>query len=192
MRKSWESTLGMVDDCLEEVKEMEESSVEDDDEDDEEDSEDDEDDFRASHPLSTTQRARVASAYILLRLGRLLLNRLINSTSPTLTPSPSQSPSLTSFSNPSFLLSAQSLVSRLSATSDDFAASLEPPQDDVEEVVVEFVSVVKELSELIEGGAKEMEEKWQGMWRTQLEKAVERFEKSGKEELVVVDDEEEK
>lgn len=170
-RKEWQGVLGMVDDCLEEVKEMEESGDADAEEEDEED--EDEDDFRTSNPLSPTEKQRVSAAHFLLRLGRLLLNRLINSTAP---PSP-----LPSFSSPTFLTQSSAVVKALSAASDDFALSLEPPQEDVEEVVKEFVAAVEELAETFEGAVKgnEAEEKWLKVWRSQLLTAADKLEKVG-------------
>ncbi|ORY82917.1 hypothetical protein BCR35DRAFT_303566 [Leucosporidium creatinivorum] len=173
MRKEWTGVLGLLDDCLEEVKEMEESGEDEEDDEEDDEEEEDEDDFRTSHPLSSTEKARVSAAHFLLRLGRLLLNRLINSTAP---PSP-----LAGFSSPSFLTQSSSIVKSLSASSDDFALSLEPPQEDVEEVVKEFVGTAKELALAFEGAVEgnEAEEKWLKVWRSQLETAVDKLDKVG-------------
>lgn len=172
LRKEWVGVLGMVDDCLEEVKEMEQSGDAEE-EDEEEDEDEDEDDFRTSHPLSSTEKQRVTAAHFLLRLGRLLLNRLINSTAP---PSP-----LPAFSTPSFLSQSSAIVQALSAASDDFALGLEPPQEDVGEVMHEFVQTVKKLAGAFEGAVEgnQGEEKWLKVWSSQLETAVQKLEAVG-------------
>ena len=166
-RKEWKSVLGLLDDCLEEVEEMKEV-VQEDEEEGSDVSDDNSDDFRTSHPLSPTERARVAASHMLLRLGRLLLHRLITSTAPSNAP-----PGL---SSPPFLVTAQRHVQELSASADDFAAGLEPPQEEIEELKQRFAEVGKGLSDAIskavEGGeGGEGEIKWQTMWREQLEKA---------------------
>ncbi|KAM0748572.1 hypothetical protein T439DRAFT_327828 [Meredithblackwellia eburnea MCA 4105] len=177
-RKDWKATLGLLDDCLEEVKEMEESVDEEkqeghrdaDDSDDDEEDDDDSDDFRTSHPLSNEEKERAKAAYMLLRIGRLLLVRLINSTAPSLalkTPG---------FSSPTFLDSTRRLVKSFSESADDLAAGLEPPQEDAVELAGKFADVGRELSVLIEDTAgagddeKEKEKEWQTTLRTQLDK----------------------
>lgn len=168
-RKEWGGVLGLLDDCLEEVKEMLESGAEEEEDPEEEEEDEDEDDFRTSHPLGAEELERVKAAHLLLRLGRLLLNRLINSTA-------SPSASLPGSSDPTFLPSAQGAVTRLSATADDFAASLEPPQEDMQDMVQEWVEVVKKLAEVVEkaageGSEGEGERKWCKVWREQFEVA---------------------
>lgn len=170
-RRSWKNVLGLLDDCLEEVKEMEESEPAgmDSDDEGEGDSDDEDDDFRASHPLSDAERARVSAAHILLRIGRLLLHRLITSTAPEL------APATPGYAAPAFLETTARLVLDLSAVADDFAASLEPPQTDALEDAAKFGATGIALSEAVEGaveGSKgaEAESKWQGMWRSQVRK----------------------
>lgn len=173
LRKRWQSTLGLLDDCLDEVKEMQqEPSTPDDGEgavEEEDDGEDeDEDDFRTSHPLSEDERARVAAAHLLLRLGRLLLNRIINLTAP-----PEPAPSL---STPGRLAKLDTLVGQLSASADDFALSLEPPQEDSVNVMATFEQVTRSLGDVIfeAVGETEVEVKWVTMWRTQFDRAADK------------------
>lgn len=163
-RKEWRGVLGMLDDCLEEVKEMELSSPGTEEEEDE-----DEDDFRSSHPLSPTELARVSAVHLLLRLGRLLLNRLINSTALL---------SSSSSSHKFPLETLEPLVHQLSSSADDLALSLEPPQEDLEECVEEWLEVVRELADQLEQGATfegegegNAEGKWLAVWRKQVEVA---------------------
>lgn len=169
-RKDWKSVLGLLDDCLEEVKEMEEAAAGEE----EEEEEEDEDDFRSSHPLSPLELSRVSASHMILRLSRLLLNRLIVSTAP--------SQSSSSYSSSDFLSSSRKLVQQLSEKADEFAASLEPPQvhQGVVQKVEEFVGVARGLSSVVEKAVKGVGEgeegvkevKWQVMWREQLEKSL--------------------
>ncbi|KAK4704264.1 cyclin-D1-binding protein 1, partial [Phenoliferia sp. Uapishka_3] len=170
-RREWQNVLGLLDDCLEEVKEMEQSpSAEEDEEEDGEDDDDgDSDDFRSSHPLSDAERKRVAVAHKLLRIGRLLLQRLITSTASKL------AEKVPGYSTVTFLETSQRLVKELSAAADDFAEELEPPQADVVELAKTFGNVAKELSTLMEEAVegtegKEAESKWLIMWRSQVDK----------------------
>lgn len=183
-RKGWKSILGLVDDCLEEVKEMELSKAGgEDDEEEEDEDEDDEDDFRTSNPLSDVERERVGASYMLLRLGRLLLQRLITSTTPLDVDSP--------YALPSFLTTSQRLVKQLSASADDFSGELEPPQSDVQIQADEFVEGAEELSKAIEEvvgaveGTGSAEEKWQQMWREQISKARAKLRSIGTEPVAV-------
>lgn len=166
LRKNWQSTLGLLEDCLEEVKEMEQQGEDgDDSNDDSDDEEDVEDDFRASHPLTRVEKARVAAAHVLLRLGKLLLNRLVNSTAhPDV---------LRSFSDETVLHRVATLVGRMSETADDFALSLEPPQEDVVEVVGVFEQVCKELGAVLGDAVQgqEKDEKWVNTWKEQFDRA---------------------
>ncbi|KAL8280792.1 hypothetical protein RQP46_006796 [Phenoliferia psychrophenolica] len=175
-RRQWQNVLGLLDDCLEEVKEMEDSSPaeeKDEEEDAEEggdsDSDDGSDDFRSSHPLSDSERARVTAAHMLLRIGRLLLQRLITSTAPKL------SAAAPGYGASTFLATSSRLVQSLSAAADDLAEGLEPPQTDAGELAEAFGAIGKELSvaieEAVEGAdVKESEGKWQAMWRIQVDK----------------------
>lgn len=133
------------------------------------DEEGDRDDFRPSHPLSDDEKARVAAAHMLLRLGKLLLNRLINSTAP-----PSTIPS---FSDASTLSQVADLVGQMSESADEFALSLEPPQQDSAERVGEFEAICSRLSnsfgEAVIGVASE--KKWLDMWESQFKLAGDRF-----------------
>ncbi|GAA5917965.1 hypothetical protein JCM6882_001067 [Rhodosporidiobolus microsporus] len=162
-RGSWKDVLGMLDDCLEEMKEMGEGEDEEGEGEGEEgeaeeepegEDEDDDDDFSSSssRPFTAEHRARITATYLLLRLTRLLINCLFTRTSPSsLSTFSSTSPSLAaSFSAPAFLSSAQRLVQRLSALGDDVAAALEPPQRDLGETVEELCEVADELAGEIE------------------------------------------
>lgn len=170
-RRDWQNALELLDDCLEEVKEMEQSAPADDDGDDGEGSDDDadSDDFRSSHPLSDAERARVTAAHQLLRIGRLLLKRLITSTAPALAPA---SPG---YAADAFLATSQRLITEMSAAADDLAEGLEPPQAHAKELAGAFGSLSKELSVAIEAAVDgadgvEAERKWLAMWRIQVDK----------------------
>lgn len=218
-RKEWKSILELLDDCLEEVKEMEEdnnSRVEDEGYGEDEDEDEDEDDYRNSHPLSEVEKERVKAAHMLLRLGRLLLKRLITSTAPikpssssssssstskTLLPSTSTSSSTPAnespYSSSTFLISSSPLVQSLSSIADDLAGSLEPPQILLSSSSKKFEEVGLKLSDLIEslliaGEEGEGEElKWLKMWRDQVCKARVRLDNlgttTGVQENVVVE-----
>ncbi|GAA5877272.1 hypothetical protein JCM8547_002624 [Rhodosporidiobolus lusitaniae] len=204
VRGSWKDALEMMDDALQEVKEMgsaERGDAEGEKEKEEgaeEEEEEDEDDF-ASTPLSVKDRERISAAHLLLRLTRLLIHRLFTRT----TPSPSSSPSSSSappasISSPSFLSSAHSLVQRLSALTDDIAAALEEGEEDAEEGeleqhVEELCWTADELQGQMEkalsgGGAAaesgkeegeekaEKEKQWGEMWRKQRDDARKKLE----------------
>ncbi|BGP11652.1 hypothetical protein JCM10049v2_007562 [Rhodotorula toruloides] len=170
-RLGWKDVLGLLDDCLEEMKEMgeaEDAGAEGDEE--EEEEEDDDEDF-GSTPLTPAQRERITAAHLLLRLTRLLVNRLFTKTAP-----PSPSPA---FTDPSFLASAHTLVSRVSEMGDDLAVALEPPQDELKEAVEDVLSVGEELAKCIEEAVdergseevKKAETEWLGVWRKQRDTA---------------------
>ncbi|BGP27884.1 proteophosphoglycan 5 [Rhodotorula toruloides] len=168
-RLGWKDVLGLLDDCLEEMKEMGEAEdVGGEVDDDEGEEEEEEDDF-GSTPLTPAQRERITAAHLLLRLTRLLVNRLFTKTAP-----PSPSPA---FTDSSFLASAHMLVSRVSELGDDLAAALEPPQDELKEAVEEVLVVGEELAKCVEEaiderGSEELkktEKEWLGVWRKQRE-----------------------
>lgn len=139
--------------------------------DEEEEGEDDDDDDFGSTPLTPAQRGRITAAHLLLRLTRLLVNRLFTKTAP-----PNPSPA---FTDPSFLASTHTLVSRVSEMGDDLAAALEPPQDELKEAVEEVLSVGEELAKCIEEAVdergseevKKAETEWLGVWRKQRDTA---------------------
>ncbi|GAA5833610.1 hypothetical protein JCM11251_003180 [Rhodosporidiobolus azoricus] len=204
-RGSWKDVLGLLDDCLEEMKEMGEQDDEEEegsdpavrdteDGEEEEDEDGDEDDFGASRSYNHKERARVSATHHLLRLTRLLINRLFTRTSPSSLSTLSTSfPSLAaSLSAPAFLSSAQRLIQQLSALGDDVAAALEPPQRDLAETVEELCEVADELADEVEraveasqaneaqpgeGGKEKAEEAgkgekdWLAMWRKQRDDA---------------------
>lgn len=138
-RKEWKSILELIDDCLEEVKEMEESDssrsseVEDEgyeEEGDEAEEEEDEDDYRNHHPLSLIEKERVKATHMLLRLGRLLLKRLITSTTP-IKPSSSTSTSTSSstISTSSKPSTSKSLSSSTTTTTSSSSPSSTSPKE---------------------------------------------------------------
>ncbi|GAA5879707.1 hypothetical protein JCM1840_006834 [Sporobolomyces johnsonii] len=139
VRRGWRDTLGLLDDCLDEVAELAAGGGEEDDDDEEEEEEDDDDDDGLTTPsqraaLTSQELARIDAARLLLRLSRLLLNRLLTTTTPTSPPPPSPSPSSSSatpagLTTPAFLAASRPLVSQLSALADDLALALSPPQD---------------------------------------------------------------
>ncbi|GAA6016015.1 hypothetical protein JCM10207_006838 [Rhodosporidiobolus poonsookiae] len=198
-RASWKDVLGLLDDCLEEVKDMGEEDEGEAGEGEEgaegrtgengEDDDDDDADDDLFPPASFTppQRARVPATYLLLRLTRLLLHRLFTRTSPTSSPAPPPC-----FATPDFLSSAETLVQRLAALADDVAAALEPPQHDLPGAVDELCEVADELAAKVEAAAaaaaasaaegeeeekeaeekwKEGERKWVAVWRKQRDDA---------------------
>lgn len=175
-RRKWQGVLGLLDDCLEELKEMEESTEEEEDEEDSEE-EEEEDEFRSSHPLSATERARVSAAHLLLRVGRLLVLRLLTSTKPdTLSTLPS------TWQSPAFLTRLTALAKELSSAADDAAVTLEPPQvgEDVANLLAEFAGVARRLSDEVEkvveeGEGMEAEAEWLERWREQLATAEEKL-----------------
>ncbi|GAA5997687.1 uncharacterized protein JCM10292_001026 [Rhodotorula paludigena] len=174
-RASWRDTLQLLDDCLDEIKELsqevEQGAEEPGEEEEDEDEDEDEDDFGSSRPLSAPERERATAAHLLLRLSRLLVNRLLTRTAP-----PSPPAALVA---PAFLASAHPLISRLSALADDLAAALEPPQDELGEVADELGGVADELAAVIEkavNGADDeavtaAEKQWLAMWRKQRDTA---------------------
>lgn len=175
-RAKWQTVLGLLDDCLEEVKEMEEATEEGQDEEEEEDSEDEFDEFRSTHPLSPTERARVSAAHLLLRVGRLLVLRLLTTTKPdaaaALPPK---------WQDGAFLVRVTGLAKDLSAAADDAAGTLEPPQDEdaVEILLKEFAGVARELAGVVgegevgaaAGGGEGEDAEWRGKWEKSLAEA---------------------
>jgi hypothetical protein len=192
-RGSWKDVLGMLGDCLEEMKEMgdaaDKGGANEDEE--EEEGERDEDDFSGGGGAAFTkeERERVNATYLLLRLTRLLINRLFTKTAPSSSSaSSSSSTPIPGFSTPLFLSTAQRAIQRLSALGDDVAASLEPPQSELGEAVEELCEVADELAEAIGGAVKEGEEgeaveeekrkerEWVKVWRTQRDQARQKLE----------------
>jgi hypothetical protein len=169
-RLGWKDVLGLLDDCLEEMQEMGEADDAGGEENEGEEEDEEEEDF-GSTPLTPAQRERITAAHLLLRLTRLLVNRLFTKTAP-----PSPSPA---FTDPTFLATAHTLVSRVSEMGDDLAAALEPPQDELKEAVQEVSSVGEELARCIEEAVdergseevKKAEKEWLGVWRKQRDTA---------------------
>ncbi|GAA6042918.1 hypothetical protein JCM8097_002773 [Rhodosporidiobolus ruineniae] len=205
VRGSWKDVLGLLEDALEEVKEMGElggGEGGEGEEEDGEEEEDDEDDFRSSaRHFSPEHLARIDAAALLLRLHKLLINRLFTRTAPSSSSSsssasPSSSsapaPALPGFSSPAFLSASQRLVQQLSALADDLTAALEPPQDELADVADELCEVADELVGEIEGAldvegeaaaegkekreeARKQEKEWIAMWRKQRDAAKEKL-----------------
>ena len=178
-RTKWQTVLGLLDDCLDEVKEMEESPEEGEEEaeeEDDDDSEDDFDEFRSSHPLSATERARVSAAHLLLRVGRLLVLRILTTTKPD---NAAHLPA--KWQDGVFLARVTGLAKDLSAAADDAAGTLEPPQDEdaVEILLKDFASVAKELAGVVgeaqgeeaQGQGKREDGEWRDKWLKSLDEA---------------------
>ncbi len=180
-RQSWRDATSMLDDCLEELKDLEET-VDDAGADPAEGADDAPTDAPASDavpesksgdgtaasqavPAMSKERQRISTTRHLLRLGRLLVHRLVTkSTSSSAT-----------FEDPAFLNAIRQPVSRLSALGDDIALELEPPQDGLSEIVEELCrvedSIATELERAVESrGTPELktsEAEWMKTWRKQ-------------------------
>lgn len=160
----------MLDDCLEEMKDLEESIEGGDDDKKEEEEEDTpaaegRTEQDASARPASRQRQRVNATRHLLRLGRLLVHRLVTKTA---TSSPA-------FADSAFLSQTRNLTSRMSALGDDLALELEPPQEGLVEAVDDLCQVEDELADLLEAavtarGSDELrasEGEWMATWRKQ-------------------------
>ncbi|GAA5982553.1 hypothetical protein JCM10908_006697 [Rhodotorula pacifica] len=181
-RQSWRDAISMLDDCLEELKDLEETVDADEPQEDAGRDEDVADPGAipgrrgneaspaaagpeaAAAPVSK-ERQRISAARHLLRLGRLLIHRLV-------TKSASAS---TTFEDPSFLAAVRVPVSRLCALGDDIALELEPPQDGLLDVVDELCKVedllADELERVVAGRStvdlQTSEAEWMQTWRKQ-------------------------
>ncbi|GAA5886459.1 hypothetical protein JCM5296_001914 [Sporobolomyces johnsonii] len=203
VRRGWRDTLGLLDDCLDEVAELAAGGGDDDDEEDDDDEDDDGLTTPSPRPALTSQElARIDAARLLLRLSRLLLNRLLTTTTTTPSPPPpSPSPSSANpagLTTPAFLATSRPLVSQLSALADDLALALLPPQDGtaLEEVSRALCGATDRLAGAMEEAAasssdereptgederereREREGEWFKMWRVQRDAARKRLDEA--------------
>jgi len=145
----------MLDDGIEEVDEVVQAGIRPDffgggDESDEE-----EDDAADKEEESLTERelGAMKAAYMVLRLGRLVLNRLVNSSSPALASQSTASSLAAPYTSSAFLGTALSTLQDLTAQSDDLASSLSDfPHDPatISALLEDFIAVVTTLSHLVE------------------------------------------
>ena len=181
-RQSWRDATSMLDDCLEELKDLEEM-VDDAGGEPAEVADDAPTDAPASDaapeskggdasaagsqavPAMSKERQRISATRHLLRLGRLLVHRLVTKSTS----------SLTTFDDSAFLDTIRQPISKLSALGDDIALELEPPQEGLLEVVEELCqvedSIATELERVVESrGTPELktsEAEWMTTWRKQ-------------------------
>lgn len=179
-RQSWRDATSMLDDCLEELKDLEET-VDDAGAEPAEGADDAPTDAPASDaapeskggdvsasqavPAMSKERQRISATRHLLRLGRLLVHRLVTKSTS----------SLTTFDDSAFLDTIRQPISKLSALGDDIALELEPPQEGLLEVVEELCqvedSIATELERVVESrGTPELktsEAEWMTTWRKQ-------------------------
>lgn len=189
-RQSWRDAITMLDDCLEEMKEMEEAIEED--KKAEAPAKTGEEPAEAprirdqtdtagvvppaapaetaagnppAQPESSPERQRISTTRHLLRLGRLLVHRLVTKTA---TPS-------AAFTDASFLTETGGLVSRLSALGDDLALELEPPQSGLADVLDQLCEVEDALANALDAAVnargsddlRTSEAAWMETWRKQ-------------------------
>ncbi|GAA5879138.1 hypothetical protein JCM3774_002092 [Rhodotorula dairenensis] len=182
-RQSWRDAISMLDDCLDELKDFEETV------DIDETSEAGADEAHTgagaargrsaqlqgkggdvpatsqSTPTPSKERQRISATRHLLRLGRLLVHRLVakSVSAPT------------TFGDPALLGAVRRPVSRLCALGDEIALELEPPQDGLPDVVDELCRVeddlANELERVVAGlGSSDLqtsEAEWLQTWRKQ-------------------------
>jgi hypothetical protein len=116
-------------------------------------------------PAMSKERQRISATRHLLRLGRLLVHRLVTRSTST----------STTFEDPAFLDTIRQPISRLTALGDDIALELEPPQEGLSEIVEELCrvedSIATELERAVESrGTPELktsESEWMKTWRKQ-------------------------
>lgn len=182
-RQGWRDAITMLDDCLEELKDLEETV----------DAEGvPEGAADAAHPgavaarsrqarsrgeggdvpatsqstpTPSRERQRISASRHLLRLGRLLIHRLV--TKSVSAP--------TTFGDAALLHAVRQPVSRLCALGDEIALELEPPQDGLSEAVNELCQVEDDLANELERvvavlGSPDLqtsEAEWLRTWRKQ-------------------------
>ncbi|TNY21546.1 hypothetical protein DMC30DRAFT_196589 [Rhodotorula diobovata] len=193
-RAAWRDTLGLLDDCAEEVRELAAreaggTGAREEGEDEEDEEEEDEE------PLTAPERARAQQAAQIIRLARLVLAHLYQrttappSSASASAPSPPTAP-IPAWTTPALLARAAAASGALSSLSDELAACLEPGQDadEVDEAAGAVCAAAEGLAEGMEralGGAGEgkedggeedkdkgdREREWLAMWRRQCASA---------------------
>lgn len=178
VRKSWKDVVGLLEDCETEIKELVEEGEEEEEEEEEEKEE-----------LSEDTKSIILNSHTLLRLSRLLINRLLSLTNSTTPPS---SPLPRKFNSFDFLSNLTVLIKRISEKADDLAGVIEDDDEEIvknvlNEIVITGESLAGEIQEAFEeeeeqGEGKEDDRKekgnskvgeWLKVWRGQRDKANE-------------------
>lgn len=153
-RSEWKDFLGVLDDALDEVDTFIKGGIRPDfatQSDDGSDAENDAPDG-LSETLTTRELDVMRSTHMVLRLGRLVLHRLVNSSSPAITSTSSSSKPAPYTSN-AFFTKARDTLDDLTAQSDDLASSLSDfphNAESISELLEEYLEVVESVSHLIE------------------------------------------
>ncbi|SGY85706.1 BQ5605_C009g05770 [Microbotryum silenes-dioicae] len=184
----WKGVVEVLEDCLEEVKGLENAQMGQDGE--AEDSERDEDDYRTSHPLDEQEKKTAKACLMLLRIGNLIVKRVIGVTGLAAGKDAEEEEEGKGFHSEAFQDKADEQIEAISEAADELASYLEPPHemDELGEAVGEFVAQVEALIECVleacwegEGDGEDKELLWFNMGKVQLRGA----EKKVRELLVV-------
>ncbi|KDE07169.1 hypothetical protein MVLG_02570 [Microbotryum lychnidis-dioicae p1A1 Lamole] len=185
----WKGVVEVLEDCLEEVKGLENAQMGQDGE--AEDSERDEDDYRTSHPLDEQEKKTAKACLMLLRIGNLIVKRVIGVTGLAAgKDAEEEEEEGKGFHSEAFQDKADEQIEAISEAADELASYLEPPHemDELGEAVGEFVAQVEALIECVleacwegEGDGEDKELLWFNMGKVQLRGA----EKKVRELLVV-------
>lgn len=188
VRKSWRDVVGLLEDCEKEIKEMVEQSGESDGFEGDEEEEEEEEEVEKEE-LSENTKEIILNSHTLLRLSRLLINRLITLTNSTTPTNPTPLPK--KFESAEYLMGLTMSIKRISEKADDLAGVLEEAEDEkesVKKVVDEIVKIGEKISREIqeayeeeegegsteeERGKSRKQGEWFGVWRGQRDKAHE-------------------
>ena len=184
VRKSWKDVGGLLEDCEKEIKEIVDGGEggEEFDEDD-----DDEEEQEEKEELSEKEKEIVLGAHTLLRLSRLLINRLLTLTNST-TPTTTKGALPKKFESEEFLTGLTKSIKRISEKADDLAGVLEDVEEEkegIEKCLEEIVKIGEKVSREIEEAYEEQDEEgtteggkstkrqgeWFEVWRGQRDKA---------------------
>lgn len=187
VRKSWKDVGGLLEDCEKEIKEIVDGREGGEGFEDEEEEEEEEEEEKEE--LSEKVKEIVLGAHTLLRLSRLLINRLLTLTNST-TPTTTKGALPKKFESEEFLTGLTQSIKRISEKADDLAGVLEDVEEEkesIEKCLDEIVKIGEKVSREIEEAYEEEEEErvteggkstrkqgeWFEVWRGQRDKAHE-------------------
>lgn len=167
VRKSWKDVMGLLEDCETEIRELIRNEPEEKEGEGEEDreEEDDQDEEGEDGPMSERAKSIISSSSTILKLSRLLINRLLALTAPTTKTNSPNTPLPAKFDSVPFLSNLTKLIKRFSEKADDLAGVLEEVEDGVEGEEAILVATKNEVEEIVDIGedvAREIEEALEG------------------------------
>ncbi|SCV74505.1 BQ2448_7534 [Microbotryum intermedium] len=185
LSKRWRGVVEVVEDCLDEVKALEQGGGE---KEEKEEREDGEDDYRRGHPLNEEEKRRAKACLMLLKMGRLVIKRVVAATS-TVAGKVGEEQEGKGFHSDLFQTSADRQIEGISEAADEVASCLEPPHemDEIGEAVDGFVAHIEGLIERVLDACWEAEadeEDRELMWFNMCKVQVKALEKKVRELLV--------